>query len=156
MALAWNYCMVNIPIKSKDKNRKFCETNRLLQEVHYDFVIQFLRLFHECDLYGYLIFDCEASNWAVMKALRRFLCSNFKECIILAKAFSFWLAFLQRDLTWGSNISLLFIRMLRSFSHLLLDIAIPPILIWISCVEFFRRCDFFWVCLQKTFGEPFD
>ena len=33
-----------------------------------------------------------------MKALRRsFLCSNFKEYAILAKACSFWLAFLQRD-----------------------------------------------------------
>ena len=40
-----------------------------------------------------------------MKALRSFLCSNFKEYAILAKAFSFWLAFLQRDLTWGSNVS---------------------------------------------------
>ena len=34
-----------------------------------------------------------------MKALRSFLCSNSKEYAILAKAFSFWLAFLQRDLT---------------------------------------------------------
>ena len=38
-------------------------------------------------------------NWDVMKALISFLCSNSKEYAILAKAFSFWLAFLQRDLT---------------------------------------------------------
>ena len=43
-----------------------------------------------------------------MKALRRsFFCSNFKEYEILAKAFNFRLAYLRRDLTWGSNISLL-------------------------------------------------
>ena len=29
-------------------------------ELCYD--IQFLRFFHECDLYGYLIFDCETSK----------------------------------------------------------------------------------------------
>ena len=72
-----------------------------------------------------------------MKASRRgFLCSNFKEYVILAKGFSFWLAFWQRDFTWGSNVSLLSKWIPRRFSHLLLEI-----LIWISCVEFVR-CDF--------------
>ena len=65
-----------------------------------------------------------------MKALRRsFLCSNFKEYAILAKAFSFWLAFLHRNLTWGSNVSLLSKWIPRSFSHLLLEMAISPMLI---------------------------
>ena len=65
-----------------------------------------------------------------MKALRRsFLCSNFKEYAILAKEFSFWLAFLQRDLIWGSNLSLLSKWKPRSFSHLLLEMAISPMLI---------------------------
>ena len=76
-----------------------------------------------------------------MKALRSFLCSNFKEYAILAKAFSFWLAFLQRDITSGSNVSLSSKCIPRSFSHLLLEIAISPMLILISCVEFVR-CDF--------------
>ena len=78
-----------------------------------------------------------------MKALRRsFLFSNFKEYAVLAKLFSFWLAFLQRDLTWGSNFSLLLILITRSFSHLLLEMAIPPMLIWIYLVVYLRRCDF--------------
>ena len=38
-----------------------------------------------------------------MKALRSFLYSDFKENAILAKAFSFWLALLQRDLTWSKH-----------------------------------------------------
>ena len=59
-------------------------------------------------------------NGDVIKALRRsFLCSSFKEYEILAKAFSFWLAFLRRDLTWGSDISLWSVWMPRRFSHLL-------------------------------------
>ena len=64
-----------------------------------------------------------------MKALRSFLCSNFKEYAILAKAFSFWLAFLQRDLTWGSDVSLLSKWIPRNFSHLLLEMTISPMLI---------------------------
>ena len=65
-----------------------------------------------------------------MKALRRsFLWSNFKEYATLAKACNFWLAFLQRDLTWGSNVSLLSIWIPRSFSHSLLEMAISPMLI---------------------------
>ena len=112
--------------------------------------MQFLRLFHGCNLYGCLIYDCETSkqlehkkNWDVMKALKRsFLWSNFKEYAILAKAFNFWLAFLQKDLTWGSNVSLLSIWIPRSFSHLLLEISISPMLILISCAEYVRRCDF--------------
>ena len=76
-----------------------------------------------------------------MKALRRsFLCSNLKEYLIIKKAFNFWLAFLQRDLTcssWG----LLSKWMPARFSHLLLEMAILPMLTWISCVEFVRRCD---------------
>ena len=78
-----------------------------------------------------------------MKALKRsFLCSNFKEYTILAKAFSFWLTFLQGDLTWGSNVSLLPMWIPSSFSHLLLEMGIPPMVIGISCVEFVRRCYF--------------
>ena len=78
-----------------------------------------------------------------MKALRRsFLWSNFKEHAILAKAFSFWLSFLQRDLTWCSNVNLLSIWIPWSFSHLLLEMAIPYMLIWISCAEFVRKWDF--------------
>ena len=53
-----------------------------------------------------------------MKALRKnFLCSNFKEHAILAKAFSFCLAFLQIDLTWASNVSLLSKWIPRSYLH---------------------------------------
>ena len=41
-----------------------------------------------------------------MKALRRtFLCSNFKEYATLAKAFSFCLAFMHKDLIGGSNVN---------------------------------------------------
>ena len=47
---------------------------------------------------------------------------------ILAKAFSFWLAFLQRDLTWSSNVTLLSL-MNTQLSYLLLEMAIPPMLI---------------------------
>ena len=68
-------------------------------------------------------------NFDVMKALRRsFHLSNFKENAILAKAFSFWLAFLQRDLTWSSNVTLLSL-MDTQLSCLLLEMAIPPMLI---------------------------
>ena len=75
-----------------------------------------------------------------MKALRRgFLCSNFKEYAIPSKAFSFWLAFLQRDLTSGSNVSLLSKWIPRSFSHLLFEMVIQPMLIWVSCDEFVLR-----------------
>ena len=78
-----------------------------------------------------------------MNALRKsFLYSNFKEYAILAKAFDFWLAFLQRDLTWGSNFSLWLKWIPRSFLHLLLEMAISPILILSSRVEFLRRCGF--------------
>ena len=96
-----------------------------------------------------------------MKALRRgFLCANFKEYAILAKTLSFWQVFLQRDLTWGSNISLLPIWIPRSFSHLLLEMAIPPILIWLSCVEFVRRCEFSGFAFRrlsaKHLNEVFD
>ena len=78
-----------------------------------------------------------------MKALRRsFLCSNFAEYAVLAKSTSFWLAFLHRNLTWGSNGSWLSKWISRSFSHLLLEMTIPSILIWISCVYFVGRCDF--------------
>ena len=66
-----------------------------------------------------------------MKALKSLLCTNFKEYVILAKAFSFLLASQKRDLTCGSNVILLSIWILRSFSNLLLEMAIPP-----------RRCDF--------------
>ena len=51
-------------------------------------------------------------NWDVMKALRSFSYSNFKEHAILKKAFSFWPAFLQRYLTWGANVNMLSIRQL--------------------------------------------
>ena len=61
---------------------------------------------------------------------------------MLVKGFSFWLAFLQRDLTWGSNVSLLSIWMPRSFSHWLLGMTISPILILLSCPELLKRCDF--------------
>ena len=65
-----------------------------------------------------------------MKALRRsFLLSNFKENAILAKAFGIWLVFLQADLTWDLNVTLLSIWIPRGFSHLILEMAIPPILI---------------------------
>ena len=67
-------------------------------------------------------------NFDVMKALRSFHLSNFKENAILAKAFSFWLAFLQRDLTWSSNVTLLSL-MDTQLSYLLLEMAIPPMLI---------------------------
>ena len=41
-----------------------------------------------------------------MKALRRsFLCSNFKEYAILAKAFSSWLAFFFRAILYGAQMS---------------------------------------------------
>ena len=61
-----------------------------------------------------------------MKALRRsFISSNFKEHAILAKAFSFWLAFLRIDLTWGLDVNLLSIWIPRSFSHLLLEMTLP-------------------------------
>ena len=76
-----------------------------------------------------------------MKVLRSFLCSYFKEYAILAKAFNFWLDFLQRDLRWSSSVCLLSKWIPRSFSHLLLEMAIPRMLIQISCVEFVR-CDF--------------
>ena len=57
-----------------------------------------------------------------MNALKRsFLCSNFKEHAILAKAFSFRLAFLQRDITWGSNVSLLPKWIPRSFSNFFVE-----------------------------------
>ena len=105
------------------------------QTLNYGLDAQFLRLFHECNLYGYLIFDCEIStgnwsiknwnvwmwsiqttrakeNWDVMKALRSFPNSNFKEHAILKKAFSFWPVFLQRYLTWGLNVNMLSIRQL--------------------------------------------
>ena len=90
-------------------------------------------------------------NWDAMKALRRrsFICSNFKEYAILAKAFSFWLVLLERDLTRGSNVSFLSKWIPRSFSHLLLEMAILPMLIWISCVEFVRRCDFSGFAFRK-------
>ena len=75
-------------------------------------------------------------NWGVMKELRRSLhWSNFKEHAILAKAMRFCLVFLQRDFIWGSNVSLLSIWIPRSFSHLLLEIAIPSILICWVCKE---------------------
>ena len=62
-----------------------------------------------------------------MKALRRrFLCSNFKEYAILAIAFSFLLVFWRRDPILGSNESLLSIWIPRSFSHLVLEMTIPP------------------------------
>ena len=67
---------------------------------------------------------------------------NFNEYAILAKSFSFWLAFLQRDLTWGSNVSLSSKWIPISFLYLLLQMAVSPMLIWISCVESVRRCDF--------------
>ena len=78
-----------------------------------------------------------------MKALRRsFLWSSFKEYTILAKALHFWLASLQKDPTWGSNVRFSSIWIPRSFSDLLFDMAIPPMLIGISFTEFVRRCDF--------------
>ena len=95
------------------------------------------------------------NNWSMiklryMKALKRsFLWSNFKEHAILAKTFSFWPAFLQKGLTWGSNVNLLSIWIPRSFSHLLLEMAIPPMLIWISCADFVRRCDFSWFAFRR-------
>ena len=76
------------------------------------------------------------------KVLRSILYANFKEYVTLAKAFSFCLAFLQWDLTWSSNVSLLLIPIRRSYSHLPLEMAITSILTRISCVEFERRCDF--------------
>ena len=96
-------------------------------------------------------------NWDAMNVLRRsFLRSNFKEHAILAKAFSFWPAFLQRDLTWGLNVNLLAIWILRSFSHLLLEMAIPSMLIWIFCVEFVKWFDFSgFVFRRLTVKQPF-
>ena len=42
------------------------------------------------------------------KSIRKsFLISNFKEYAMLGKSFSFLLAFCQKDLIWGSNVSLL-------------------------------------------------
>ena len=32
------------------------------QALNYGFHIQFLRLLHECDLFGYLVSDCEISK----------------------------------------------------------------------------------------------
>lgn len=84
-----------------------------MQEVYQTFSyvldIQFLSRFHEWNSYGYLIVDCETSKQLehekiqmLLKALRRsFLRSNFKEYTILAIAFSFCKALLQRDLIWG-------------------------------------------------------
>ena len=79
------------------------------QTFSYVLDIQFLSRFHEWNSYGYLIVDCETSKQLehekiqmLLKALRRsFLRSNFKEYTILAIAFSFCKALLQRDLTWG-------------------------------------------------------
>ena len=80
------------------------------------------------------------NNWSIRKlwcykSVKSFLWSNFKKHAILAKAFSFWLAFLHRDLTRDSNANLLSIWIPRAFSHLLLEMAISPMLIWISCAE---------------------
>ena len=38
----------------------FCK--EVHQTLNYGLDILFLRLFHECDIYGYLIFDCETSK----------------------------------------------------------------------------------------------
>ena len=99
------------------------------------------------------------------KVLRSILYANFKEYVTLAKAFSFCLAFLQWDLTWSSNVSLLLIPIRRSYSHLLLEMAITSILTRISCVEFERRCDFSEFTFRRLsvnhyrwtiIGEPFE
>ena len=95
-----------------------------------------------------------------MKALRRsFLWSKSNEYAILAKAFSFWRAFLQRSymglkcqfiikmdtqklfrITAGdgnfTNVNLNFLCYVRK------KMATSPMLIWISCVELVRRCGF--------------
>ena len=72
------------------------------------------------------------NNWSIreLKELRRsFLLSHFEENAILAKAFGFWLVFLQADLTWDSNVTFLSIWIPRGFSYLILEMTIPPILI---------------------------
>ena len=62
--------------------------------------------------------------------------------VIFAKEFNFWLTFLQSDFTWDSNISLFSTLIPRNFSHLLLEMAILLMLIWIYFDVFVRRWDF--------------
>ena len=58
------------------------------------------------------------NKWSIRKHYESiketFFGLNFKEYAILAKAFSFLLAYLQRDLTWSSNVRLLSICIPRN------------------------------------------
>ena len=70
-----------------------------------------------------------------------FLSSNCKKYWILERASSFWLHLFQKGFIWSSNVNLLWKLITRGFSDLLLEIAVPPKLIWISSYVFVRRWD---------------
>ena len=106
--------------------------------------IQFLRPFHECNLYGYLTFYFETSKQLkhpkIVKCCenieKKF--SNLKEYTVIAKALSFC-----REILHGPQMLACYkYGYPKAFPHLLSEMAIPPVLIWISCSGFVRRCDF--------------
>lgn len=73
----------------------------------------------------------------------RFAAERFAHTAVYGNIYAsrFCLTFFQKDLTSYSNASLSSIWILRSLSHLLLEMVTPPMSIWNSCVDFVR-CDF--------------